>query len=172
MIPPHSRGACPLALQAIRNRNHKARVDPHPVGISTIAVDAGALAIGTQIFFSLQAPLAVPAGVGLPANAHPVAGIQAQHGAPGYGDLADDLMARDQGIVAYAPVIVDHVDVAAADAAMGDGNFHLVRLNVPGIVLVGQQFGASSMGGESLKERHRALPLAVELSTGISRGPA
>ncbi len=86
----------PLALQAVGNRNHEPRVDPHPVGVPAIAVYAGALAVGTQIFLALQAPLTVPAGVGLPAHTHPVAGIQSQHGASGDRDFADDLMAGDQ----------------------------------------------------------------------------
>ena len=110
----------------------------------------------------------MPAGVGLPANAHAVTGVQSQYGAPSYRDFADNLVAGDQRILADAPVIVDHVEIAAAYSAMGDGDFHLVRLEVPGVVLVGQKFGASGMRGESLNQRHKS----VALGSGIEyKGP-
>src|SRR5271156_5185226 len=66
----------PLALKPVGNGKHKTSVDPYPVGVPTVAVDAGTLAIRAQIFRTLQAPLAVSAGVSLPADTHAVAIIQ------------------------------------------------------------------------------------------------
>ena len=70
--------------------------------------------------------------------------------------------------MAYTPIVVDHMDVAAADAAMRDGDLHLVGFDFPRIVLVRQQFSASSMRGESLKGWHKSVALGSEIE---NQGP-
>src|SRR5271163_3882345 len=80
-------------------------------------------------------------------------------------------MARDEGIAADAPIIVDHVDVAAADAAVGDGNFDLVGLDVPRIVLVRQEFGTGGMSGKTMKQRHERCPWQWNVVQGVPEGP-
>src|ERR1700749_1314038 len=112
------------------------------------------------------------AGISLPAHTYPVACQQPQHSASSGDHFAHNLMAGDERIVADAPVVVDHVDVTAADAAVRNSNFHFVRLDVPGIVLIGQEFGAGGMCGETLKERHERCPWQWNVVQGISRGPA
>ena len=77
--------------------------------------------------------------------------------------FADNLVARNQGILADAEVVVDHVEITAADPAMGDGDFHLVGLDVSGVVFVWQKFSASCMRGESLDERHKSVALGSEI---------
>ena len=78
----------------------------------------------------------MPTRVGLPTHSHAIAGIQSEHGTSGSHDFANDLMARDERVLADSPVIVDHMDIVAANPAMRDGNFHLVLLDIAGIVLV------------------------------------
>ncbi len=160
--PAAKQRRCPFAFQSIGNKKHEAGVDAHLVCIPAMTVYAGALDIGAEIFFALQAPLTLPAAVGLPANPDAVAEVQSQHGGPSSRDRADNFMAGDQRILADAPIVVDHVKIAAAYPAMGDGNFHLVGLDLSGVVLVGQKFRASCMRGESLDQRHKSVALGSQ----------
>ena len=123
-------------------------------------MNASTLTVGAKVFRALQAPLAMPAAVGLPARSDSIAGVQAEDRAPGNGDSADDFVAGNEWVLADAPVVVDQMNVAAADAAMGDGNLHVMLLEIAGFVLVRQKFGARGMRGKSLDQGHNRSPLA------------
>ena len=56
------------------------------------------------------------------------------------GDGADDLMARDKRVMADAPVVGNEMNIAVTDAAVGDGNLHLLRTQRAWVVMIGQQF--------------------------------
>jgi hypothetical protein len=68
--------------------------------------------------------------------------------------LADDLVAGDEGILADAPVVGDEMEVAMADAAVGDSDVDFLRADLARVVLEGQQFGARCMGCQSLYLSH------------------
>ena len=79
----------------------------------------------------------------MPANAYAVADCEFSDGGTDFGDGSDDLMAGNEGILAHAPVVVDQMDIAVADAAVRDLDFDVGGLEFSRIVLVGEQFGAS-----------------------------
>jgi hypothetical protein len=109
-----------FAFKGVGNGDGEAGVDADLVGIAAVAADAGGLGLGAEVLFAEAAPLADAAGVGLPADADALADLAVADGGADGGDLADDLMAGDEGVLAEAPVVVDEVDVGVADAAVGD----------------------------------------------------
>lgn len=53
---------------------------------------------------------------------------------------------RDQGVVGWAPLALDGVDVAVADAGVGDLDAHVLGANSPAGELVGGQDAALVAG--------------------------
>jgi hypothetical protein len=153
------RGA--LAVDPVGNGNNEAMVDADTIGISAVAMNASTLTVGAKVLRALQAPLAMPAAVGLPARSDSITGVQAEDRTPGYGDSANDFVAGNERVLADAPIVVDQMNVAAADAAMRDGNLHVMLLEIAGFVLVRQKLGARGMRGESLDHGHNRSPLAM-----------
>ena len=58
---------------------------------------------------------------------------------------ANDFMARNERIFADLPVIVDQVQIAAANAAVADTYIHLVCAQCPDFIPVSKQLGPGSM---------------------------
>jgi hypothetical protein len=63
-------------------------------------------------------------------------------------------MAGNERILADAPVVGDQVKVAVADAAVGDGDLHLLRTQLAGVVAIGQQFRSRRVYCKSLNLGH------------------
>lgn len=62
-------------------------------------------------------------------------------------------MTGDEGEFADAPVIGDQVQIAVADAAVGDLDFDLVVIERTGVVFVREQFSAGSVCGQAFDGR-------------------
>ena len=98
-----------LALEGFGDGNDEAGVRPDAVRIAAVAMNTGAFRQGTEIFHALHAPLALAAGVGLPAETDTLADFVGAHFAADRGDSADHLVAGNKGILADAPVIGDEM---------------------------------------------------------------
>jgi hypothetical protein len=61
---------------------------------------------------------------------------------PDRGNVADNLMAGNEWVLADAPVIGDEVEIAVADAAVGDLDFDVVRAQISGFVPERQKLGS------------------------------
>ena len=97
------------------------------------------------------------AGVGLPAEAHALADLEGfDLGAHG-GDRADNLVAGNEGVLADAPIVGDEVQIAVADAAVGNGDLDFVRAELARIITEGQEFGSCCMSCKSLNLSHFVL---------------
>ena len=70
----------------------------------------------------------------MPAEADALAELKRANLAPERRDGSDDFVARDEGILADAPVVGDEMKIAVTDAAVGDGDFDFVRAELAGIV--------------------------------------
>ena len=135
-----------FAFKSVGDGNDEAGVGAHAIGVAPVAVHAGGLRIGAEVLLPAHAPLAVAAGVGLPTEADPL--IQPEEfdfGTQG-GNLADDLMTWDEGVLADAPIVGDQVQVAVADAAVGDSDFDIVHPKLAWIVTEMQEFSSCCMG--------------------------
>ena len=65
-----------FAGQGVGNGNDKAGVGADAVGVAAVAMNAGAFSVGAEIFQAAHAPLALAAGVGLPAEADALADLE------------------------------------------------------------------------------------------------
>ena len=143
-----------FALERIGDGNDEAGIGADAFGVAAVAVDAGAFGGGAEVLHAAGAPLAQSAGVGLPAEADALAQLAgADLGANG-GDSADDLVAGNEGILADAPVVGDQVEIAVADAAVGDGDFHFMGSQLPWVVPEREQFSSRRVCCKSLNLSH------------------
>jgi hypothetical protein len=122
------------------------------------------------MLFAAQTPLTRAAGTGLPANAHALPDGKVLHLAADCGHHADNLVSGNEGVLADAPIIVDQVDVAMADPAMGDLDLDFVGLEFTWGVFEGQKFSTSSVRGMSLNGFHNffCAALGIDLFHRIS----
>src|ERR1700679_3197145 len=77
-------------------------------------------------------------------------------------------MARDERILADAPVVGDQVEIAVADAAMGNGDLHFLRSQFARVITKGKQFCSRCVRCKSLDLRHSLFEFLV----GVGGGPA
>lgn len=117
--------------------NEKGEASIHPNGLREAAgpSDASGAVVGTAIFLAPNAPLAIHARAALPADAHALARLQMGPGAR-RPDNPDDLMSGHERVLANSPIVINQVNVAMANAAVGDFDFHLVRAERGGIICV------------------------------------
>lgn len=106
------------------------RADPRPVGAhpgckSAVALDDGALGAGAEIWVAREARGAGSATAGEPAEADAVADFEALGVFAEGDDFADDFVAGDERVGGHAPFVVEHGEVAVADAATLHGNLDL-----------------------------------------------
>ena len=94
-----------FAGQGVGNAHDEAGVGADVVGISAVAMDAGGFQRRAEVFEAAAAPLALAAGVGLPAEADALADLEGVHLGTDGSDGPDDLVAGDEGILADAPVV-------------------------------------------------------------------
>ncbi len=98
----------------------------HLVGNAVQAVVGLGIVLAAHLFFALAALVAHLAGVHHAADGDAVADlVPLDLGADG-GDPADDLVARDHGVAAGAPVVARLVQVGVADPAIEDFHRHIV----------------------------------------------
>jgi hypothetical protein len=60
------------------------------------------------------------------ANANTVADLDVSHVVADASGLTDNLVSNDERELAFAPSLLEGMDVGAADAAMGDGNLDVI----------------------------------------------
>jgi hypothetical protein len=88
------------------------------VRVATVPVNAGSEGLGAQVVPAADASVAPPTGAALPADAHERANrVRSGHSATGANHPTQDFVTGNKGIVGHAPVVVDEVNVAVADAA-------------------------------------------------------
>jgi hypothetical protein len=89
--------------------------------------------------------LAIAATPRLPAHAYSLARLQvADRGANRFHG-AHYFVAGNERKFADLPIVVDQVQIAAANAAMADTNLHLVGAQLSNFIPVCKQFGPGSM---------------------------
>ena len=96
-----------------------------------MAMDTGGFLIGAEIFDSSAAPLALTAGVRLPAEADALSCFERADLRADGGDVADDLMAGDERILTDSPVVGNEMKVAMTNTAVGDADFDFLRAQFP-----------------------------------------
>jgi hypothetical protein len=84
-------------------------------------------------------------------------------------------MTRNERIFADLPIIVDQVQIAAANAAVADTNIHLICAQCPNFIPEGKQLGPGSMcciasdlfhrSSRSLWQSWRSSPLPYSTCT-------
>ena len=94
-------------------------------------------------------------------------------------DVADDLVAGNERILADAPVVGDQVKIAVADAAVGDCDLDFLRAQVARVILEWQKLGSRRVSCKSLNLGHGrsgsslargvSLRAAQASNAGISR---
>jgi len=73
----------------------------------------------------------------MPAETHALAHFEVRDRTPGRGDGADDLVTGHQWIAANTPLVLEHAEIAVADAAVLHVDLDLMRCQRPGVVLEG-----------------------------------
>ena len=107
-----------------------------------MAMDAGGFLIGAQIFEAAAAPLALAAGVGLPAESDALSYLErADLGTDG-ADGADDFVPGDERVLADAPVVGNEMKIAMTNTAVGDADFDFLRAQFTWVVSKRQKLGA------------------------------
>src|SRR5580698_573283 len=143
-----------FARKGLGNGNREACIGAHPLCVAAVAVHACRFLCGAQVLHPLHAPLALSAGVRLPSKPYAVAYLVQIHVAAHGCDRTHHLVARDERIMADAPVIGDQMEIAMADAAMGNGNLNLLRSQLAGVVVIGQKFCSCCMSCKAVDLRH------------------
>src|SRR5262249_26657298 len=121
-------------------------------------VDNRSTLLGTKRLLAADAPLAVPARAGVPANPDPCPDFQSLNLLADGGDRADDLVSRDHRILRHPPVIVNHGEVAVADPAVQYPDLDFLLPQRPRLVLKRLQLLFRSTGGVRF-HRHRSPPM-------------
>ena len=158
-----------FARQSVGDGNDKAGVGADAISIAAVAMNAGAFRSGAEIFLAAHTPLALAAGVGLPAEADALAHLERADLAADSGDGADDFVTGDEGILADAPVVGDEVQIAVADAAVGDGDFDFVRAELAWVIAQRKQLRPRRVSRKSLYLSHnypRSLNKICQLPAG------
>src|SRR6185503_7957864 len=105
-------------------------------------MDACGFLIGAEILESAAAPLALAAGVRLPAEADSLSWFERADLRADCGDGADDLVTGDEWILADAPVIGNEMKIAMTNSAVGNADFDFLRAQFSWVVAKRQKFGA------------------------------
>jgi hypothetical protein len=100
-----------------------------------VAVDTGAFRRGAEILLAAHTPITFAAGDGLPAETNPLADFKRADFGAERSDCADDFVTGDEGILADAPIVGDEVQIAMADAAMGDSDFDFACAELARVIL-------------------------------------
>ena len=143
-----------LAGEGLGDRNHEAGIGADAIRIAAMPMHAGAFRRGAKVFHAAGAPLALAAGVRLPAQSHALAHRERSNPVAHSRHRADNLMAGNERILADAPVVRDQVNIAMADAAVGDGNLNLLRAQLPWVIAKRQQFCSRRVCCKSLNLSH------------------
>ena len=126
VIPPQNSGPALAASSAVGQRRRPHRLGPNPVGEAAVAADHGRLRGRTEVVVAGHALVAVHAGAGEPAEPHRLPGVQVADVLAHRRDRADDLVAGDERVGRHLPVVVEHAEVAVADAAIAHVDVDLV----------------------------------------------
>jgi hypothetical protein len=120
-----------------------------------------------QILFARPAPSARAATSRLPAYTDTLTRLEVLHcGTDGlYGPY--DFVARNERKFADLPVVVNQMQIAAANTTMTDTNLYFVRTQLSGVIPVCKQFGPGSMCGISSDLWHRSSSVP---SNGFNSG--
>ena len=71
----------------------------------------------------------------MPAETNPLADFKRADFSAERRDGADDFVTGDEGILADAPIVGDEVQIAMADAAMGDSDFDFAVAELARVIL-------------------------------------
>lgn len=110
-----------------RQREAVPRVGDRVVGIAAVDLIAGEARRVAKVFLSRYAVPALPAGVAEPRHADAVSQRQARDAIAQHRDRTDDLVAGHDRIVNVGQLVVDDMQIGAADAAGTDLDQHLSR---------------------------------------------
>ncbi len=143
-----------FAGQGVGDGNDEAGVGADAISVAAVAMDASAFRRGAEVLLAAHAPLALAAGVGLPAEADALAELERADFAAESRNCADDLVTGDEGILADAPIVGDEVKIAVADAAVGDGDLDLVRAELARVVTERKKLRPRRMSRKSLNMSH------------------
>ncbi|MNZ88335.1 hypothetical protein D3C78_1072240 [compost metagenome] len=138
-------------IESGRDRQGPGPVRTNAVGKAAVAADDGRLHGATQVMRAFDARRAMHATALVPTDAHPLPHFQTANLVAQAHDTADHLVARDERVVADAPIVVDQRLVGVADAAVFHGDFYLIVAQRTGVVAVAFQWRARCGGGPAGK---------------------
>lgn len=121
-------------INAFGQRAAPGPLRPHARGESAVPADDGAFRLETEILIAGKALRTFAATAGEPAESHAVADFQALRVVAQRDDSTDDFVAGDERIRRHAPIVVEHREIAVADAAAFHGDFNLLAAELAGIV--------------------------------------
>ena len=98
----------------------------------------------------------------MPAQAYALTHFKLLDAIANGGNCSDHFVAGDKRILADSPIVRDEVDIAVANAAMGDGNLDLLRTQRSWIVVVREEFGSRRVRCKSLNFSHVILRSSLE----------
>src|SRR5512140_610330 len=105
-------------------------------------MDAGSFLIRAEIFEPAAAPLALAAGVGLPAESDALSYFESANLRADCGDGADDFVTGDEWVLADAPVVGNEMKIAMTNSAVGNADFDFLRAQFTWVVAKRQKLGA------------------------------
>ena len=104
----------------------------------------------------------------MPAEAHALANLMRLDFGADRRDRANDLMSGNKRELADAPVIGDEVNIAMANAAVGNSNLHFLRAQLTRVIAIWEQFCSSRVRCKSLNLGHSRSEFLV----GVGGRPA
>jgi hypothetical protein len=118
------------------------------------------------MLIALAAPLAYSAAIGLPAHSDTLTDSMALNIASHLYYRSHNLVARDKGIFAEAPVVVDQVNIAVAHPTVRDLDLDFICKQVARIELVRKQMRTGSMYSKTMYFTHQeSIPFLRRTST-------
>ena len=140
--PAAEQGRSLLAGQRIGNPHDKAGIGANAVGVTAVSTNACSFDRGAEILEAAAAPLALAAGVCLPAEPDTLTRFDGMNPGAGCDDGPDDLVSGNEGILTDSPIVGNQMKIAVTDTAVGDADFDLMRAQFTRVIAKRQKLGS------------------------------
>jgi hypothetical protein len=120
------------------------------VGKTAVPTDDGTFGGQAQVMIARHTPLTGHAGARKPTQSDFLTDLKGFDTITQGGNCTHHLVTRNKGVLGHSPLIIQHAQVAVADAAVLDIYFHLLTAEGTGIVLKRLEFSTWFVGGISL----------------------
>lgn len=115
-------------IEGLGDRVDEPAVGDHVVCKSAVAAVASGGFFGADVRIACKAGRTMEASGPDPTDTDPLADVEIFYRVPFFCDKAYDFMPRDKGIAGSFPIVIDQVDVAMAEAAMGNFKEDFMRV--------------------------------------------